>query len=123
MRAADRELMAWIRQQIDADQRVALNVRESQRQWSTAGGWPEYGPDTVVAAGGTVAEELDEADARHIARWDPARALRQVEVNRQILDWAEEWLEREVAPWNTDLIRMVGLQFADRAGYREEWRP
>jgi hypothetical protein len=80
------DLVAWLRAQLDDDERVASRISESQRTWNTAGGWPETGPDTVMAAGGPVAEEVDEFDAEHIARWDPARVLAEVDAKRRIID-------------------------------------
>lgn len=91
------ELVTWLRAQLDDDERAAR-------------AWLPFGNPT-------------DADRDHFARHDPLRVLAEVDAKRRIIDWALAWLEREVAPWNADLIRMLALPYADRAGYREEWRP
>jgi hypothetical protein len=50
------------------------------------------------------------------------RMLDDIEAKRAILDWALTWLERDCAPWNADLIRMLAQPYAGREGWREEWR-
>lgn len=116
------ELITWLRQQLDEDERVAL---EASRRWDgsqTPTGehwrWEETEHDQVLALdpvldeylndGGAVslrsaeqyptttgplpnfvvphAEEVRTVYAMHIARWDPARVLAEVEAKRRILD-------------------------------------
>jgi hypothetical protein len=84
-------------------------------------------------------------NAQHIARWDPDRVLAEVEAKRRLVDlhptrnslrWpgvedieveicetcSRDGLSDEVeAPCPT--IRALALPYADRPGYREEWRP
>ncbi len=77
------------------------------------------------------------SDRAHIVRHDPARVLREIDTKRQLLalhhqlEDAEEMLDfcatcdvtgkyRE-HPCTT--LRLLALPYADRPGYREEWRP
>jgi hypothetical protein len=66
--------------------------------------------------------EMDASAAGHIARWDPARVLAEVDAKRQILDLATDVTEMSHDTADT-MIRLLALPYADRPGYREEWRP
>jgi hypothetical protein len=76
--------------------------------------------------------------APHIARNDPARVLREVEAKRRIVALhatpCEECISGEyVTVDNVDVpeqyqgdcrtLRLMALPYADRPGYRQEWRP
>ncbi|WP_329474279.1 DUF6221 family protein (plasmid) [Streptomyces sp. NBC_01723] len=95
--------------------------------------------ETVVRDEGMLSEQR----ARHVALHDPARVLREIDVKRQIVRQAfehaatidGEWgcchdaeaIEagycEEQRPNDLRLLRLLALPYADRAGYREEWRP
>ena len=92
------------------------------------------------------------AEFRHAARHDPARVLREVEAKRQVVSRYEQAaqaveelsarrcllhargedvfmteLSLESAIHERDalgvVLRLLALPYADRPGYREEWRP
>lgn len=70
------------------------------------------------------------AAGRHIAHWDPARALRQVERDRRILDRCERAIREVGIPGEDqsdavadDIIRSLALPYAGHPDYRPEWRP
>lgn len=96
----------------------------SVEQYPTGNPWTL--PHFVVS--GT--EEMRTVDAMHIARWDPARVLAEIDAKRQLLQQFE--LRRGAVlgidgcetggVWD-DLLRMLALPYAGREGYREEWRP
>jgi hypothetical protein len=79
----------------------------------------------------------DTAQREHIARHDPARVFREVEAQRQFLDFAvrtrdlaerqpTEGQARELrAKWAAYLtaLKFGALRYADHPDYREEWRP
>jgi hypothetical protein len=73
---------------------------------------------------------MDSSAAGHIARWDPARVLREVEAKRRLLQQFElrgNSVRATVVPatggvWD-DLLRLLALPYADRPGYRQEWAP
>lgn len=78
-------------------------------------------------------------DTRHIARWDPARVLAEIDAKRRIIvaymdavhmyrvmsetddDGKWDWLFKEEAL--EGVVKLLALPYADREGYREEWRP
>lgn len=90
--------------------------------------------------------EMDSAAAGHIIRHDPARVLREVEAKRIMLALAIQMLtpvpippdtsaivarieliveehERKLADRLLHLLHLLALPYADRDGYREEWKP
>jgi hypothetical protein len=46
----------------------------------------------------------------------------QVDAYRRLMSWAVTWLERGVAPWNADALRILASGFSQMPGYKEEWR-
>lgn len=112
------DLVGWLREQVDLDEKRALEVPETRRQWHTAGGWPESGPDAVADGRGYVAEELEACDACLIAANDPARVLAEVQSKRLLLDLHKE------CKADCYVVRVLALAYRDREGYRaEEWAP
>ena len=87
--------------------------------------------------------EMDASAAGHIARHDPARVLAEVAAKRAILDevftyeakidgeWGcchgpsqiEQGLCRASRPEEIPVLRHLAAVYADREGYRDEWRP
>jgi hypothetical protein len=75
--------------------------------------------------------EMDAAAGGHITRWDPARVLAEVDAKRRIIAEYERYAaerrramngwesSREVSP----ILAALALPYADRKGYREEWKP
>lgn len=126
MTAVD-ELVAFVRQQLAEDERVAREVTELARfdEWDAAGSrvddeigrsnWEVVGiarPPSVPAA---------KAISQHIARWDPARVLAEVEAKRRILD-----LHAPLADYKgrvqCETVSLLAQPYAGRDGWREEWR-
>lgn len=77
--------------------------------------------------------EMDSTAAGHIARWDPARVLAEVEAKRRILHEHEhEEAHPALMPHTCRrcgsfgwclTVRLLALPFSDRPGYDETWRP
>ncbi len=127
------DLAAWLGAQLDDDEQVA---RAAMPHPSDDGRW-EAGTDnwsaeridgdgiTIYAEGGHTAEQ-----SKHIALWDPARALAEVEAKRRILavcvaDLAQRGegaLSGEVDRPTWDVLLFLAQPFADRPGFRPEWR-
>lgn len=144
MNAVD-ELITWLRAQLDDDERVARVAtagpwrHNPEMQWRKPGTtWFEeavfagpFGKDAICIAG---TGEPDDAqsmdDANHIARWDPARVLAEIEAKRRILDKHARVLEGDNWAWFAGsesesewYVRILALPYAGREGWREEWRP
>lgn len=61
--------------------------------------------------------QSDDGDvATHIARHDPARAVRQAEAMRWVVDWLIGLDDAEV------VLRKLALVWQDHADFRGEWR-
>ena len=131
------ELVEWLRAQFDEDERIARAATpgpwsvndESYAEWVIAAN------GTEVVAGGRWGGEASvfesTEDALHIAAHDPARVLREIDAKRRII--AEHWLNGWVCdtcddgevpppPFPCPTLRLLALPYADRPGYREEWR-
>jgi hypothetical protein len=132
----------WLREQLDEDERVA-RAASGDVDPLTGGRWhqpdPDRCPGRIEDANGAVVV-YDEgsptsAEAEHIARHDPAWALAEVEVKRAILDVHNLNYEGsrecyscsdkrgdDIEPYPCPTVRLLALPYADRPGYRDEWR-
>lgn len=142
------DLAAWLLEQIADDERVALAVPETDRRWSYRPAIPAATGDgrfdseavldlerTVLPADGD--EGVTVAEAQHVARWSPAGVLAECDAKRRIVQqvvpgidglWDQIEGEFGVGPSvpceeSALLLRLLALPYADRPGYREEWRP
>jgi hypothetical protein len=129
------DLVTWLRAQLDDDELTARAAADSMlwhgpvkagEVWDShlgfvytegqvPGVWDEclWKADTP----GRYTREMSEHCAHHVARHDPARVLREVEAKRQIIDLvAGAYAGYSVLP-------RLALPYADRPGYREEWKP
>lgn len=149
------DLVTWLRACLDDDERVAREVSEKAPydEWDAAGA---QGEDDAALSNWEViriARPYNRPDARsvaeHIARWDPARVLADIEAKRRILDAFETWQREDLearedyqawalgephrdGPYRRTVseaageglklaIRALAQPFAGRPGWREEW--
>lgn len=135
------DLVRWLGEQLDTDERIA--------RAATSGPWhvTEYDYATDFAAGiGTTPGEVDVVghgyegggverieDARHIAAHDPSRVLREIDAKRRLLAIHRPYVPEPdqaclgcaggIMFTSCPVVRLLALPYADRPGYREEWRP
>lgn len=124
------DLIAFLRTQLDADERRILDGWDSDGKARVATMWTggEPGYTTVASDHGDarwVANGFHIGDARHVTiLWDPKRELAEIDAKRRIID---ELLigvpDGDPDGWVRDIARLLALPYADRPGYREEWRP
>ncbi len=118
-------LVEFLRARLDEDERRARDARPGP--WSLTGH-----PDEVVLYSGP--DEVMRGplrDGAHIAHHNPARVLAEVDAKRRIVELCaeedggveigvgvspEQWLAQSV-------LRLLAEVYADRPGYRQEWRP
>ncbi|MFV2094840.1 DUF6221 family protein [Micromonospora sp. LOL_014] len=88
------DLIAWLREQLDEDERVAREASTASAEWREGSSWLADLRDPLPSQRRALrpgAKLLSDADARHIARHDPARVLAEVEARRAIIDEHEMW--------------------------------
>ncbi|MGW0905068.1 DUF6221 family protein [Streptomyces sp. NPDC002853] len=141
------DLAQWLGEQLDDDERITRRVT-TPGIWRVG---RSHGGSTIEGGGWTVGS-ADELDAAHIARHDPARVLREIDAKRQIVNgyalsaqavdelavrreklkteghdlfMTDMELESAIVRRDTlsGALRLLALPYADRPGYREEWRP
>lgn len=113
------ELATWLLAQIDEDEQAA----EMARRWRGRDTWRN---------------DIDGSpEDTHIARHGPARVLAECETKRRVVELhsidhpclrngTETYMFRTPAseiPDPCDTLRLLALPYADRDGYREEWKP
>jgi hypothetical protein len=143
------ELVAFLRAALDRDEQVALAAtagpwrHDPTKHWRKPGtAWfeeavfagPAGADATCIAGTGVTDDPQSMDDAEHIARWDPARVLAEVEAKRRILDWCEARLhdaedfpsEEQYQLAGTDawlnLLRPLAQPYAGQDGWQEEWQ-
>ncbi|GAA2990590.1 hypothetical protein GCM10017559_08290 [Streptosporangium longisporum] len=141
------DLVAFLRSRFDEDEQMARAATwcEEAGVWHAkptpygARGWP--GPrwfiedaleDGVISHVDPQASD-DEGVARHIARHDPDRVLRDVESKRRILAWHSqgdnETCQACLTPgmiaqrMNCFTLRLLALPFDDHEDFKPEWKP
>lgn len=87
-----------------------------------------------------LSDSVTEKAGLHIARWDPARVLAEVEAKRRIVEWHRPtsappgYLPNCEGCWEDSgmdgaptypcrTLRFLALPYADHPDYREEWKP
>ncbi|MDT0567904.1 DUF6221 family protein [Streptomyces sp. DSM 3412] len=149
------EFVEWLDAQLAEDKRIALGATwcEDAGTWRaepspygtparpTGPRWYiEDAMDDGVITTVDPQASPDEDVAQHIAEWDPARVLREIDAKRQLLDLHRPMRRRSTgsgggaiedcqicdhfpAQFPCLTLRLLALPYADRPGYREEWRP
>lgn len=130
------DLVTWLRAQLDDDARPAQ---------ATLDEGPMHEPSSRDDEGRLVIGDraINVWATTHIGRWSPARVLAEVAAKRAIIDgWRDPATVRRLPAGIYDgrdqdeveaqlsiayavdrVVRLLALPYADRAGFREEWRP
>lgn len=117
------ELVRWLGEQLDTDAAKAQSAKPGP--WHVDGGsvYATHPTDEVV--------DYSES-AVHIAEHDPARVLREIDAKRELLSRYEAMaahvlvmtgVESILSEYRRVILPRLALPYADRPGYREEWRP
>lgn len=128
------DLVRFLRTQLDDDERVAHAAADGDPVWNIRHpepGAPSWSRSALL--GKSLVSSCDPAtltpaEGEHIARWDPARVLAEVEAVRKLLDWLDDLDRWESGanvfrmPDTDDARKALAQPYADRPGYREEWR-
>jgi hypothetical protein len=147
------ELVAFVRRCLDEDERVARaasvgpwraspSIRSVYGPGSAVVNMPGPLPDWatyVVPPDSEGSEGIEPANAEHIARWDPARVLAEVEAKRQVLEAMEDQAREHLNTicndpeaegryvqraefYRQEVARLLAQPYAGQPGWREEWR-
>jgi hypothetical protein len=104
--ATEPSLVEWFRAQLDEDARVARAASDPNCYFDLLGG--------------------SNAEEAFLREFDPARVLREVEAKRALIGKLDgdpfDALGAEGA-YELLVLQHLALPYADRHGYREEWRP
>lgn len=125
------DLAAWLLARIADDEAVARDATTLGYGWDADGlAGDVYASGDDPQTGTVVAECGDHNNARHIARYDPARVLADCEAKRLIVELHPpgEHDCGEGIDWNSGAntcatLRALALPYADCGDYRQEWRP
>ncbi len=114
-------LVEFLRARLDEDELAARDAIPDDDRWNSA----------MVAAW-----ERDPVTATHIARWNPARVLAEVEAKRRIIDYCESAIEaggiKPGSTWNDDaagaevgeaVLHLMALLYAGHPDYDPAWAP
>ncbi len=113
------DLVRWLGEQLDEDERIARRAGDSFRQIDETG--------VIVATEGDRAEECASANwagvAEHIVEHDPARVLREIDAKRRIIaayeNYDQDAPELDV-PYS--VLQLLALPYAHRPGHQAQWR-
>jgi hypothetical protein len=129
-------LVVFLRARLDDDEEVARAA--SPGPWKPNAEHDEVVAvdDITVADGFALSNRQLRATVDHIVRWDPARALADIEAKRRIIDLYEITVADK--PWQTEpdlgptqgaragalwlTLRLLALPYAERPDYRQEWK-
>ncbi|MGW5175874.1 DUF6221 family protein [Streptomyces sp. NPDC004082] len=144
------ELVRWLGEQLDEDERIARAATPGPwwhnpgKQWLGPEAFETYdlrqgeefvgygGPHPftgAVASTGPASNMQGMKDAAFIAEHDPARVLREIDAKRDLLRFAagvhdhHETFTTGVSARLDGTLRLFALAYADRPGYRNEWKP
>lgn len=121
-------LVAWLRKQIDVDERAARTAQGGPWHIGNAVDPTKHVNVHTFPGARSVADEVTWLDAEHIVLQAPDRALREVEAKRWIVNRCEIDLRNyigtgAVAATPYLVLRLLAAVYADRAGYDGRWRP
>ncbi|MFJ4785177.1 DUF6221 family protein [Streptomyces sp. NPDC088794] len=143
-------LIEWLGEQLGEDERIAKAATPGPwwhnpgKQWLGPEAFEKYdlrqgeefvgygGPHPftgAVASTGPASNIQGMKDAAFIAGHDPARVLREIDSKRDLLAFAKgihdhhDTFTTGVAARLEQTLRLLALAYADRPGFREDWRP
>ena len=148
------DLVDFLRARLDEDQEVARSaiagpwaIAENgelyapffDREIRYGAGWSSVDHLYVTSDSEGLLPSVQEEQATHIARHDPARVLADVEAKRRIIElhrvivdsaWPaghclECWDQEagDYRPWPCSTLQLLALPFAEHPDYRQEWKP
>jgi hypothetical protein len=122
------DLVQWLRAQLDEDERIARAVEDRSAPWD--GQWVADGDNAARTFNGHVlfyghSGPLKPGLVAHVVEHDPARVLREIDAKRKRLAALAEAIAAGHDSYDlaSELLPLEALPYADRPGYRDDWRP
>jgi hypothetical protein len=123
------DLVQWLRDQLDIDAaRATAAAEEDGPDWRYDGHAVITRREGDLVAVGSQ-DFMESERGAFIAAHDPSRVLQEIEAKRDLLRLAERAHDYHGTFTNgfasalEETLRLFALAYADRPGYREEWRP
>ncbi|MEV3857752.1 DUF6221 family protein [Streptomyces sp. NPDC050095] len=119
------DLVQWLGEQLDEDERIARDC-EGLMWWNHPENWVSAPQMCRVALA------VHAGNRRHIVEHDPARVLREIDAKRELIRRYEAMaadvlvmtgVDSILSEYRRVILPSLALPYADRPGYREEWRP
>lgn len=130
------DLVRWLGEQLDAQEARVRALPGGPWRWEKLDDPVAdelAGPDGMVLVSGDAdgySSWIDRHEAfdAYLPDIDPARVLREIDAKRRIVgDLAKviggEYIDDGEPVLAEHVLRLLALPYADRPGYREEWRP
>lgn len=115
------DLVAWLGEQLDDDERIARAADAGRWEFKTLG---RHDQAAIQTPSGLIQFDGSHASANgiHAAVHDPARVLREIDAKRRVLIRCEEAMlaaNPMLVHFAKQTVREMALPYADRAGYAE----
>jgi hypothetical protein len=107
------DLVAFLNARLDEDEQIAQAT--CCPDW-TDEGWKVLDSNAALDEGLVAQTVQFQTDADHIARWDPARVLADVQAKRQILEHEDMWGE------DSTILQFLAQPFADHPDFDPSWK-
>ncbi|MFJ2279267.1 DUF6221 family protein [Streptomyces sp. NPDC087866] len=122
------DLVQFLRNRLDEDEHIARTAGSRHKGGSF---WSVEQSEVRAKDGTLIVRHTWPDEGAHIARHDPARVLRNVEVGRAALDHyraVRRSTEKHKAYVLAEgavgkQIQILALAYADHPNYRDDWRP
>ena len=111
----DPALVAWLRAQLDADEDLARSAAATPFNHPLQAPWE----DARIRFRGSQGSSADLAVAVFA---NPSWVLADIAAKRKLIDELIEFMEGDHAPWNDGYLKLLAQPYADREGFRDEWR-
>ncbi|WP_406444497.1 DUF6221 family protein [Streptomyces sp. NBC_01613] len=119
------DLVQWLGEQLDEDtERATTAAEEDGPDWRYDGHAVVTRREGDLVAVGSQ-EFMEPFRGEHIAEWDPARVLREIDAKRRVITGLQHLTHSEdpfVSSIADDSLRLLAEPYADRPGYQESWR-
>lgn len=106
--------VTWLRAQLDADEDLARSAAATDFRHPLEAPWEAA---LIRFRGAGTVADLAVSRFAH-----PTRVLAEIAAKRALIDELVAYMEGDYAPWIEGYLKLMTLPYADREGFRDEWR-